>query len=131
MSWQTRTVGTVTTVAESCVFCDIITGDADKPKRYEPLGLTSVAFEPLGPVTPGHTLIVPRLHVVDATQDAWVAGNVMLSAALYAKRFPAANIITSIGSAATQTIFHLHLHVVPRRPGDGLTLPWTGQEVDR
>lgn len=36
-------------------------------------------------------------------------------------------VITSIGADATQTVFHTHIHVVPRRPGDGLTLPWTGQ----
>jgi histidine triad (HIT) family protein len=39
---------------------------------------------------------------------------------------PPCNIITSAGSDATQTVFHLHLHVVPRRAGDGLALPWTG-----
>jgi histidine triad (HIT) family protein len=39
------------------------------------------------------------------------------------------NIITSVGAEATQTVFHLHLHVVPRRFGDGLALPWTGQET--
>lgn len=41
---------------------------------------------------------------------------------------PAANIITSRGSAATQTVYHLHLHVVPRREGDGLGLPWTDRQ---
>ncbi|OHT47970.1 hypothetical protein BKG71_25700 [Mycobacteroides chelonae] len=38
-----------------------------------------------------------------------------------------ANVITSIGPDATQTVFHTHIHVVPRRENDGLHLPWTGQ----
>ena len=41
---------------------------------------------------------------------------------------PSANLITSIGAAATQTVFHLHVHVVPRHEGDGLLLPWSNQE---
>lgn len=43
----------------------------------------------------------------------------------------AANLITSRGGAATQTVFHLHVHVVPREAGDGLALPWTPQQTTR
>jgi histidine triad (HIT) family protein len=42
---------------------------------------------------------------------------------------PGANIITSIGRVATQSVFHLHVHIVPRHEGDGLCLPWTGQHT--
>jgi len=57
-----------------------------------------------------------------------VTGFVVASAARWAnacrEHF---NLITSSGQYATQTVHHLHIHYVPRRPGDGLTLPWTGQ----
>lgn len=85
-----------------------------------------VAFAPLNPVTVGHMLIVPREHVVDAAEAPDVAAAAMRCAAAFARDMRLdANIITSIGPAATQTVRHLHLHVVPRRDGDGLHLPWT------
>lgn len=86
-----------------------------------------VAFEPLSPVAPGHRLIVPKTHLRDAAENPFVTGTVMECAAMAARALGDCNIITSIGPAATQTVFHLHVHVVPRRPGDGLALPWTGQ----
>lgn len=111
-----------------CVFCDIVAGAADPmPKHFSEMGAHSVVFEPLGPVTPGHLLVVPKRHVDNAAEDPNLTADVMRAAAVLAGKFPAANIITSIGAAATQTIFHLHIHVVPRRPGDGLILPWTNQ----
>ena len=86
----------------------------------------AAAFEPLNPVTPGHLLVVPFKHVEDALEDPALTGAVMTYAAQLAT--PDCNLITSIGSAATQTVRHLHIHIVPRRVGDGLALPWTGQD---
>ena len=83
-----------------------------------------MVFEPLNPVTPGHMLVVPRLHVTDATSRPDITASVMTEAAKVAKAAGPCNIITSVGADATQTVFHLHVHVVPRRPGDGLALPW-------
>lgn len=114
-----------------CVFCDIITGDSPAPKHYTTMGAHSVVFEPRHPVTPGHLLVVPKKHVANAAEDPGLTANVALAAAVLAGKFPAANIITSIGADATQSVFHLHIHVVPRRPGDGLHLPWTGQKRDQ
>jgi diadenosine tetraphosphate (Ap4A) HIT family hydrolase len=48
-------------------------------------------------------------------------------AAIEVSHLGAANFITSAGRDATQTVFHLHIHIVPRHAGDGLALPWTGQ----
>lgn len=89
---------------------------------------TVVGFEPLNPVTPGHFLIVPKAHVRNAAHDPEMAAAVMRDAALYGRQFNSFNLITSVGPAATQTVAHLHLHVVPRREGDGLPLPWTPQQ---
>lgn len=80
-------------------------------------------IEPINPVTEGHVLAVPREHVADALADPEVAGRVMEVAAWFAAG--ECNLITSVGPLATQTVKHLHLHIVPRREGDGLALPWS------
>jgi len=93
------------------------------------VGNPVVAFTPLNPVTPGHVLIVPRQHVATFAEDPALSGEVMRYAAMWVRDMQAdANVITSIGSDATQTVPHLHVHIVPRRPGDALHLPWTGQD---
>lgn len=83
----------------------------------------AIALVPLAPVVAGHLLVIPRRHVPDAAADPGVAAAVMRRAAELA--VPPFNIITSAGPAATQTVFHLHLHLLPRTAGDGVVLPWT------
>ena len=108
-----------------CVFCDIVHGKADaKIVHWWP---RTIAFEPLNPVTPGHVLVVPLQHVRDATEDVDVTARTMAAAAGFAQSVGPCNLLTSIGAEATQSVFHLHIHVVPRRAGDGLKLPWTDQ----
>jgi histidine triad (HIT) family protein len=111
----------------SCVFCDIASGHGTEKIVRAWYG--AVAIEPLNPVTPGHTLVIPRVHVVDASVEPHVTAMAVGYAAEYgASLFPTAyNLIVNCGSAASQTVTHLHWHVVPRREGDGLHLPWTGQ----
>lgn len=85
-----------------------------------------IAFEPLNPVVKGHLLVVPKKHVTDFTEDIDVTARVMQQAALIAGYLGGSyNLITSKGRAATQSVFHLHVHLVPRTPDDNLTLPWT------
>ena len=108
-----------------CPFCGRIErGEYDYYDRY------NVAFRPLNPVTPGHFLVVPRKHVLQAIDAPAHAGRALKFAGELAvdMGLVAANFITSAGRDATQTVFHLHMHVVPRRAGDGLALPWTGQQ---
>jgi len=113
----------------NCVFCDLANGNSEKVFRHHPGSV--VHFEPLNPVTPGHMLFVPKQHVESASEEPIVTANVFYRAADYAneKKRNASdfNLITSAGTNATQTVFHLHVHYVPRRPNDGLHLPWTGQ----
>lgn len=107
-----------------CVFCGRIA--AGEFRQYDDY---SVAFEPLNPVVPGHLLVVSRRHVEDACEMPFVTAKAFGFAAFLAgaKGLESFNLITSAGAAATQTIRHLHVHIVPRREDDGLHLPWTGQ----
>ena len=104
-------------------FCRIIAGEAPAEVIYK--GPCGVAFRPLGPVTPGHVLVVPLVHVEDFTTKPSVTAETANLAAHLARGMGSANLITSAGTAATQTVKHLHFHIVPRRKGDGLALPWT------
>lgn len=85
-----------------------------------------MCFEPLNPVTPGHMLFAPTWHAQHRNAVGLAAA--MRSAYDYATaRELDFNLITSSGPDATQTIPHIHCHYVPRRPDDGLHLPWTGR----
>ena len=111
-----------------CVFCDY---RPERPAvvRYE--WPDALAIAPLNPVTRGHVLIVPKAHVANAADDPVVTAAAFTRAVEWSHLVTpeAFNLITSVGPLATQTVMHLHVHYVPRREGDGLTLPWTGQET--
>jgi histidine triad (HIT) family protein len=108
---------------DGCPFCDeeLI----KNPILFESRGV--IVFEPLGPVVPGHVLVVPRAHVENfadrplpiTAKTAQVAGEYCRAADI-----GDANLISSKGAAATQSVEHLHFHIVPRTPRDGLQLPW-------
>jgi histidine triad (HIT) family protein len=90
-----------------------------------------VAFFPLEPATPGHTLIIPREHVSDLwAASPELAAELMRAAVQVGRAIQEAlapegmNLITSAGTVAEQTIFHLHLHVVPRWKRDGFGAIW-------
>lgn len=106
-----------------CPFCDYA-GPSDILAK-----LPGVAYviNPIDPCTPGHVLVVSVLHVQHLAESAQETGRVMRFAALYASLWIPGdcNLITSRGAAATQTIEHLHVHLVPRVEGDGLLLPWS------
>lgn len=110
--------------AAGCPFCAIVAGTAPATvvRRWD----DAIAIVPLNPVVEGHILIIPHRHVEDYTSDPEVTAAVMRRAAEIGP-FPS-NLITSAGEDATQSVKHLHAHVVPRRPGDGLLLPWTPQQ---
>ncbi|MEU4199061.1 HIT domain-containing protein [Streptomyces sp. NPDC026294] len=112
----------------NCAFCRIVAGAA--PAAVVARWDDALAIVPLGPVVPGHVLVIPAVHVADATENPVVTGATMTRAAEYAASVGGSlNLITSKGSEATQTVFHLHIHVVPRAAGDALPLPWTPQQT--
>ena len=115
--------------AISCPFCAIIMGEGWAREVYR--DDHAVAFFPLRPATLGHTLVVPRQHVPDIwalpEQTAVHLTHTVLrvAAALRANVTPdGLNIIQSSGAAATQTVPHLHIHLVPRWAADAMGPIW-------
>jgi histidine triad (HIT) family protein len=113
---------------EGCPFCAIAAGH-DESVEIVCSGDTWMAFFPIDPATPGHTLIIPRRHVRDLwAADDRLAGQLILAARRVGKAIESAvtpegmNLITSAGEAAEQTVLHLHLHLVPRWADDGLDI---------
>ena len=112
-----------------CIFCAIVAGEA--PARTVLETERTLAFLDLNPATRGHTLVIPTTHARDvhdvAADDlAAVAATAQQVARAAVDDLGAAgvNLIQSSGAAAFQTVFHLHVHVIPRYPDDGLVLPW-------
>jgi len=109
---------------QPCPFCEINTGRA--PATFVHEWSDTIAIVPLNPVVDGHTLIIPKTHVIDFTDDPDVTGATARRAAQLCRELDLvhANLITSRGVHATQSVFHLHLHLVPRAENDRLALPW-------
>lgn len=108
---------------DSCPFCEIVAGRAPVTMVHE--WPETLALVPLNPVVDGHTLVIPKQHVRDFATDPQASAQTMLRAAELMHWTPRPmNVITSRGREATQSVFHLHLHLVPRAEHDGLALPW-------
>lgn len=111
-----------------CVFCDKIRSSRPEDSYQETDFPEVISFEPLNPVVPGHRLFVHREHTRAATANPMITGRVFEAASRYAATCAEdCNLLTSDGPDATQSVFHLHVHYVPRKADDGLHLPWTGQ----
>ncbi|WP_039831328.1 HIT family protein [Nocardiopsis valliformis] len=109
---------------QPCVFCEIAAGRS--PATVVRRWADALAIVPLNPVTDGHLLVIPHQHVTNAaTAPLVTATTVMHAASLLAESGRQANLIANVGPDATQTVFHLHWHIVPRTAGDGLRLPWS------
>jgi histidine triad (HIT) family protein len=116
-------------MAEECLFCGIVAGDV--PAQIVDSDDHTVAFMDINPATPGHALVVPRTHSKDLFEISDVdLERTAVAARRLAERMRSAlepdgfNVLNSCGAAAWQTIFHFHLHVVPRYEDDPLELPW-------
>jgi histidine triad (HIT) family protein len=118
-----------------CLFCGIVSGDV--PAQVVDSDEHTVAFMDINPATAGHALVVPRTHAADlfeiSDEDL---EHTIVAARRLARRMKATlspdgfNVLNSCGSVAWQTIFHFHLHVVPRYEDDPLELPWVPEAGD-
>ncbi len=119
----------------SCVFCRIVGGQAEASLVYA--DDVVVAFLDSHPVTEGHVLVVPRRHASDlsaldpdsGTSMFAVARRLALAARSGPGAAPGVNLHLADGAAAGQTVFHAHLHVIPRYSGDGFgfRIPFGGR----
>jgi histidine triad (HIT) family protein len=118
-----------------CLFCKIIAGEL--PSQQVDSDERTVAFMDISPATRGHALVVPRNHVVnvldaDPGDFAAVAAAAQRLAQRAVERLGAdgVNLLSSGGGVAWQTVFHLHMHVIPRYVDDPLKLPWVPSPGD-
>jgi histidine triad (HIT) family protein len=119
-----------------CIFCRITAGELPSTRVDE--DERTVAFMDINPATRGHVLVVPRAHSADllsiGDEDlAAVARMGRRIAARQTERLGAegVNLLNSCGRVAWQTVFHFHLHVIPRYATDPLRLPWEPGPGDR
>ena len=120
-----------------CTFCQIVSGELPADYVYE--DDRTVAFMDINPATEGHLLVVPRVHVRDVMStdpDDWSA--VASTARRMAQWVTGALGVRGVdlvqansdGTVGAQTVFHVHVHVLPRYPGDRLGAWWTQQTAD-
>jgi histidine triad (HIT) family protein len=116
-------------VADDCLFCGIVAGEV--PAQIVDSDEHTVAFMDTNPATRGHALVVPRVHsadLVDVADDD--LQHTILASRRLARKIEAAlapdgfNLLNSCRPAAWQTVFHFHIHVIPRYDDDPLKLPW-------
>jgi len=124
---------TDTTPAADCIFCKIVAGQIPCARVHED-DLT-LAFMDVGPVNPGHVLVATRRHAAslfDLTPEeaAAVMTTAQRVAASVREGFdaPGLTLLQANGKEGWQTVFHFHLHVVPRHADDGIGLVWPRKE---
>jgi histidine triad (HIT) family protein len=119
-----------------CVFCKLVAKQIPASIVYE--DEATLAFMDLGQVNPGHVLVACKAHADDIyALDEAQAAAVFRTAARVARAVRAAfdppglSIYQANGTPAGQTVFHFHLHVLPRHDGDGMQLVWPVQNPPR
>lgn len=123
--------------ADDCVFCAIVAGRAEASLVHA--DDTVIAFMDIAPVTPGHVLVIPRDHSphLDGLAEEhgahmWrIAHRIAKALRHSGLRADGVNLFLADGAAAGQEVFHCHLHVFPRYPGDGVTLSVGRQPRER
>jgi histidine triad (HIT) family protein len=118
-----------------CIFCKIISGQIPCTKVYE--DEVCLAFMDIGPIAPGHTLIVPKKHyeaITEMPADEVAAlfrpVSALAAAVQSALEAPGLNVLQNNGRVAGQAVDHLHIHLIPRRADDGLGYRWPAKKAD-
>ena len=125
---------------DNCIFCSIVAGTAPARKLAE--NDTTIAFLDIFPLTRGHALVIPKRHARDLFE---VPADDLAAVALMSQQVAAAamsglaaegvNLLQANGAVAYQTVFHFHVHVLPRYRGDGFKVelnrhPGDGADMD-
>lgn len=115
--------------SQDCIFCRIVAGEL--PATIVDEDERTIAFMDIQPASRGHALVIPRAHATDVHA---IAREDLEAVVVTAQRLAAkvrdnlgadgVNLLSSSGAAAWQTVFHFHMHVIPRYTGDPLRLPW-------
>jgi len=118
-----------------CIFCKIASGEIPAATVWE--DDRTVAFLDINPLAEGHLLVAPKAHaerLTDLDPDAAAAlfrrAPVLAAAVVAAVGAEGFNILQNNGSCAGQAVEHVHVHIIPRRPGDGLGYRWPAQPAD-
>jgi len=121
---------------EDCIFCRIVAGEL--PAQIVDEDERTIAFLDIAPAVRGHALVIPRRHYTDLMDvDAEDLTAVAAAAQRLARRMrdrlgaDGVNLLNSSGPAAWQTVFHFHVHVIPRYDGDSLRQPWIPEAGDQ
>ena len=116
-----------------CIFCKLAAGDIPSAKVYE--DEQTIAFMDLGQVNPGHVLVALKRHaptLLDCTPDESAAlmrtAHRVAHAVKAAFNPPGLTLLQANGKEGDQTVFHVHMHVVPRHSNDGIALSWPRKE---
>lgn len=121
---------------DNCIFCKIANGDIPSKTLYEDERFRVILD--LGPATKGHALILPKEHyanLYELPEDT--AGEVMKLAKKMMTRMTERlgcegfNLVQNNGDLAGQTVFHFHMHLIPRYQADGQKIGWQPQEASQ
>ena len=115
--------------AKGCIFCKIVAGQIPAAAVYEDQAV--LAFLDVGPVSDGHTLVIPKAHYATVDQCppevlAGVAERIgrIAKAVVMATHCDGYNVLCNNGRVAGQLVPHVHFHVIPRVQGDGVFDHW-------
>ena len=115
---------------ENCIFCKIANGEIPAAALYEDDDFKVILD--LGPASKGHALILPKAHAANIYElpdelaaKAMILAKKMASKMTEALKCDGFNIVQNNGEAAGQTVFHFHMHLIPRYQGDNVGITWT------
>ena len=114
---------------ENCIFCKIANGEIPSATLYEDEDFRVILD--LGPASRGHSLILPKAHAANLLElpdeqagKAMILAKKMAGRLIDALKCDGLNVVQNNGEAAGQTVHHFHIHLIPRRSGDGVGVGW-------
>lgn len=120
----------------NCIFCKILAGEL--PATIVDEDERTIAFMDISPATRGHALVIPRTHSIDLLE---IGAEDLQAVALASQRLAGrakerlgadgVNLLNACGAVAFQSVFHFHMHVIPRYEGDNVRLPWIPELGDQ